>query len=70
MGLDLLRAPSGIGLAHVGRRLNRWDEFEDGVSQPNGANNRTEDVAEHVVVEEDSSDEDVDCQMSVSFSSR
>jgi hypothetical protein len=66
--LDLLRAPSGISLAHVGRWLNRWDEFEDGVSQSNQANNRTNDVAENVVVEEDGSDEDVDYFMSASFS--
>jgi hypothetical protein len=62
--LDLLRAPSGISLAHVGRWLNGWDKFEDSVSQSNHANNRTNDVAENVVVEEDGSDEDVDYPVS------
>ena len=64
----MLCAPSGVRLAHVRRRLNRGNEFESAVCQPNYANNRTDDVAECVVVEEDGTDEDVDCPLLAFFS--
>ena len=58
--LHLLGAPAGIGLAHVGRRLNGRDELETAVGQANKADDGAGDDAQDVVVEEDGADEDVD----------
>lgn len=59
--LDLLGAPAGVGLAHVGRGLNGGDELEDGVADANEADEGAGNDAEDAAAEEDGSHEDVDC---------
>lgn len=59
--LDLLSTPAGVGLAHVGRGLDRGDELENGVADTDHANDATGDVVEDVVAEEEAAEEDVDC---------
>lgn len=59
--LDLLGAPAGVGLAHVGGRLDGRDELEDGVADTDQADDGAGNDAEDAAAEEDGSDEDVDC---------
>lgn len=59
--LHLLGAPAGIGLAHVGRRLNGGHKLEHAVGQTDDADNGASNDAQGVVVEEDGADENVDC---------
>src|SRR5690349_25140019 len=61
-GLHLLCTPSCIRLTHVGRWLNRRDEFQDGISYPNNANDGAKDIAEDMVVEEDGANKDINCR--------
>lgn len=56
----LLGAPAGVGLAHVGGRLDGGDELEHDVDDADQADDRAGDDAQDVVVEEDGADEDVD----------
>jgi hypothetical protein len=58
--LHLLCAPSSIGISHVRRRLNLWQEFEGAVAQASYSDDRSSDVAENVALENNRSDEDVD----------
>ena len=57
----LLRAPAGVGLAHVGGRLDGGDELEDDIDDADQADDRAGDDAQDAIVEEDGADEDVDC---------
>lgn len=60
--LDLLSTPaSGVGLAHVGRGLDRGNELEGDVGDTEDANDATGDLAEDLVAEDEAADEDVDC---------
>lgn len=58
--LHLLGAPAGIGLAHVGRRLNGGHKLKHAVGQADDADNGASNDAQGVVVEEDGADENVD----------
>lgn len=58
--LHLLSSPSGIGLAHVGGRLDRGNELEHDVAHADEADDRARDDAQHAVVQQDRSDEDVE----------
>lgn len=58
--LDLLGAPAGVGLAHVGRGLNGGDELEDGVADANEADEGAGNDAEDAAAEENGSHEDVE----------
>jgi len=59
--LDLLSTPaSGLGLAHVGRGLDRRNELEGDVGDTNDANDATGDLAEDLVAEDETADEDVE----------
>lgn len=60
--LDLLGAPALVGLAHVGRGLDGGDELEGDVADTDEPDDAAGDLAEHVVVEEDRADKDVDLQ--------
>lgn len=60
--LDLLGTPaSGLGLAHVGRGLDRGNELEGDVGDTDDADNATGNLAEDLVAEDEAADEDVDC---------
>lgn len=43
--LDLLGAPAGVGLAHVGRGLDGGDELEDGIGDTDQADDGARDDA-------------------------
>ena len=59
-GLHLLSAPSPIRFAHVLRRFDGGDEFEDDVGYADDADYGPEDDVHGVVLEEDGAAEDVD----------
>lgn len=58
--LDLLGAPTSIGLAHVRRGLNRRNELKGNVADTNQTDNRASDDVENLVVEQDAADKNVD----------
>jgi hypothetical protein len=59
--LNLLSAPTSIGLTHVRGRLNGRDELKRRVSDTNKADDRTpDDLPDRVAVEDDGADEDVE----------
>ena len=62
-GLHLLGAPPAVRLAHVLRRLDGRDEFEDNVRYADDADYCPEDNVHGVVLEEDGAAEDVDCEV-------
>lgn len=57
--LHLLGAPAGVGLAHVGGRLDAGDELEDDVADADEADEGAGDDAQHAVVQQDRADKDV-----------
>lgn len=57
--LHLLCAPAGVGLPHVGGRLDRRDELEDNVANTDEADNGARDDAQHAAVQQDRAYEDV-----------
>lgn len=59
--LDLLGTPALVRFAHVRRRLDRWNELQRDVSETDEGNHRTINDAQHVVVQQDRTDKDVDC---------
>lgn len=59
-GLNLLSAPALVGLAHVGGGLDGRNELESQVSETSETDDGASDVAEHVAVEEETANEDVD----------
>ncbi|KAG6026073.1 hypothetical protein E4U41_001353 [Claviceps citrina] len=60
-GLYLFSAPpSYVGVAHVARGLDGWDEFECDVTKTSDANNGTSNVAQNLVTKEETADENVD----------
>jgi hypothetical protein len=59
--LDLLGTPALVRFAHVRRRLNRGDELEGDVCKTDEGDQRTVNDAQHVVVQQNGTDEDVDC---------
>ncbi len=59
--LDLLGAPAGVRLAHVGWGLDGWDELEGDVADADDADDGAGNDAEDAVVEQDAADKDVDC---------
>lgn len=60
--LDLLSTPALVRLAHVRRRLDGRDELQGHVSDTGEANQGGGDDAEHVVVQQNGANEDVDCE--------
>lgn len=60
--LDLLRAPAGIRLAHVGRGLDGRDELEDDVGDADSSDDDADDVGEPVTSTKggDGANKDVD----------
>lgn len=59
--LDLLGTPaSGLGLAHVGRGLDRGDKLEGDVGDTDDADSATGDFAKNLFAEDETADEDVD----------
>lgn len=58
--LHLLGTPAGIGLSHVGRRLDGRDEFQDDVADADEANDGARDDAQHAIVQQDRADKDVE----------
>jgi hypothetical protein len=58
--LHLLCTPSRIGISHVRRRLNLWQEFKRAVAQASYSNDGSSDVSENVTLENNRSNEDVD----------
>lgn len=59
--LDLLGTPALVGFAHVRGGLDRRNELEGDVSETDEGDQRTIDDAQHVVVQQNGTDEDVDC---------
>lgn len=59
-GLDLFRTPALVGLTHVGGRFDGRNEVQDNISQTDEPNDRTRNVSQHVTVQQDRSNEDVD----------
>lgn len=57
--LHLLGAPAGVGLPHVGRRLNRRDELQNDVADTDKTNNGASNDAQHTVMQQDRADKDV-----------
>lgn len=58
--LDLLGAPALVGLAHVGGGLDGGDELEGDVADADDADDGARDDAQHVVVQQDATHEDVE----------
>lgn len=58
--LHLLGAPAGVGLPHIGRRLDRRDEFENDVADADEADDGARDDAQHAVVQQNRADKDVE----------
>lgn len=58
--LDLLGAPAGVGLPHVGRRLDGGDELEDDVAHADEPHDGASNDAQHAVVQQDGAHEDVE----------
>lgn len=58
--LHLLGAPAGIGLAHVGGRLDGGYELEHDVADADEADNGAGDDAQPAVVQQNRADEDVE----------
>lgn len=58
--LDLLGAPAGVGLPHVGGRLDGGDELEDDVAHTDKPDDGAGDDAQHAVVQQDGAHEDVE----------
>lgn len=58
--LDLLGAPTGVRLSHVGRGLNRRNEFQRNVAETDETDHRAGNVAEDVAVQKKAADKDVD----------
>ena len=58
--LHLLGAPALIRLAHVGRRLDGRDELKDKVANTGDADDRPRNNTQHMIVQENRADEDVD----------
>lgn len=56
----MLGTPAGVGLAHVGGRLDGRDELEDGVADTDQADDGAGNDAEDAAAKEDGSDEDVE----------
>jgi hypothetical protein len=59
--LDLFRAPTCIGFAHVAGWLDRGDKFEGDVGDTNDADNTTSNVAENLLAKQKAAKKDVDC---------
>lgn len=60
--LDLLGAPAGVGLPHVGGGLDGRDELEGRVGDADEADDgAADDLPHRAGVEDDDADEDVDC---------
>lgn len=59
--LDLLGTPALVGFAHVRRWLDRRNELEGDVSETDEGDQRTINDAQHMVVQQNGTDEDVDC---------
>lgn len=60
VSLHLLGAPAGIGLAHVGGRLDGGDELEHNVADADEADDGAGDNAQPAVVQQDRADKDVE----------
>lgn len=60
--LDLLGTPALVSFAHVRRGLDRGDELEGDVSETDEGDQRTINDAQHVVVQQNGTDKDVDCR--------
>jgi hypothetical protein len=58
--LYLLGAPALVGLAHVGGRLNGWDELEGDVAETNDPDDAAGNDAQDIVVKQDGADKDVE----------
>lgn len=59
--LYLLSTPSScIGVAHVAWGFDRWNEFECNVAKTDDANNGSSNVAEDLLAEEETTDENVE----------
>jgi hypothetical protein len=56
-------APAGVGIAHVCRRLDRWDEFEDDVGKAHNADNGAWDDAPPALTDGYGTDEDIDLSL-------
>lgn len=51
--LHLLSTPTGVGLPHVGRRLNRWDKLQDDIADTDETDNGASNDAQHTVMQQD-----------------
>jgi hypothetical protein len=51
--LDLLRAPSSIGISHIRRRLELWREFQCAVAEAGKADDCSGDVSEDGLLKQD-----------------
>jgi hypothetical protein len=61
LSLDLFGAPTSICLTHVLWWLDRWDEFKGNIGDSDEADDRACNYTENVAVEENGTDEDIDC---------
>lgn len=57
---NLLGAPALVGLAHVGWRFDRWDEFQNDVTDTKDADNRSSNVLQDMAVENETPDKDIE----------
>jgi hypothetical protein len=60
--LNLLSAPTRVGVAHVRWGLDGRDVLEDDVAEADQADDGAGDILEPALVEDDGADEDVDCE--------
>lgn len=58
--LHLLGTPTGVGLPHVGRRLNRRDELQDDIADTDETDDGASDDAQHTVMQQNRADKDVE----------
>jgi hypothetical protein len=57
---DLLGTPALVGLAHVRRRLDGGDEFQDGIRNAEETDDGTGNILQNVAMQDETSNEDVD----------
>lgn len=67
LAIHLLSTPALVSLAHVRWGLDRRNELQSQVSETDEANNRTGNVPQHTVVQQERSDKDIDYNRQFSF---
>jgi hypothetical protein len=50
-------------IPHVLRGLDRWDEFENDIANPNNTDYGAENIVENMLIEENRAEEEINCEM-------